>query len=80
MDTATAKAVRTHLDATRHHLETAAHIPADLALPILEDAFHNLEAAIDTIRQSRAAEQAERLNLTHLGRAESLAALAGINR
>jgi hypothetical protein len=53
MDTITANAVRKHLDATQAHLNIAGYIPVELSLPVLEDALHELEAAIDTLRQAR---------------------------
>lgn len=53
MDPTTAQAIAKHLDVTRANLNLASYTPVELSLPFLEDALHNLEAAIDTLRQAR---------------------------
>jgi hypothetical protein len=54
MDTLTKTTVAQHLDVTRANLNLASYTPVELSLPFLEDALHNLEAAIDTLRIARA--------------------------
>lgn len=56
MDQLTIDAVAQHLDVTRANLNLASYTPVALSLPFLEDAFHNLEAAIDTLRSARIAD------------------------
>lgn len=53
MDTPTVTAIRTHLDACTGSITHANQVPAELSLPFLEDALHQLEAAVDTLRQAR---------------------------
>lgn len=55
MDTLTKTTIAQHLDVTRANLNLASYTPVELSLPFLEDAYHNLEAAIDTLRIARAA-------------------------
>lgn len=56
MDQLTIDAVTQHLNVTRSNLTLASYAPVALSLPFLEDAFHNLEAAIDTLRRARIAD------------------------
>lgn len=53
MDTPTRTALADHLAASREALTLVQHVPAEASLPLLEEAFHNLEAAIDTLKQWR---------------------------
>lgn len=53
MDAPTSTAIRTHIDACASSLGHANQVPAELSLPFLEDALHQLEAAVDTLRQAR---------------------------
>jgi hypothetical protein len=55
MDTLTKITIVQHLDVTRANLRMAGYTPVEFSLPFLEDALHNLEAAIDTLRIARAA-------------------------
>lgn len=61
MDTPTRTALADHLAASREALTLVQNVPAECSLPLLEEAFHNLEAAIDTLKQWRKA-QAEAAN------------------
>lgn len=54
MDRNTAQTIDKHLDVTRANLNLAGYTPVELSLPFLEDALHNLEAAIDTLKLARA--------------------------
>lgn len=56
MDTLTKTTITQHLDVTRANLSLTSYTPVELSLPFLEDAFHNLEAAIDTLRRARIAD------------------------
>lgn len=80
MDAITRRTVQEHLSATVAWLQHANNVPAEHALPLLAEARDNLAAAIDTIEQARkvidAAPARPRRDLTTLGRAESLQALA----
>lgn len=57
MNRTTAQTIAKHLDVTRANLNLTSYTPVELSLPFLEDALHNLEAAIDTLRQALAAQQ-----------------------
>lgn len=80
MDAITRNAVNEHLTATVEWLRHANNVPAEYALPLLNEARDNLAAAIDTIEQARkvieAAPARPLCDLTTLGRAESLQAIA----
>lgn len=58
MDRLTANTIAKHLDVTRANLNLASYTPVEHALTFLEDALHNLEAAVDTLREARTAESA----------------------
>lgn len=49
-----AQAVANHLDVTRANLNLASYTPVEFSLPFLEDALHNLEAAIDNLKIAQA--------------------------
>lgn len=53
MDNPTVTAIRAHIDACTSSLGHANKVPEELSLPFLEDALHQLEAAVDTLRQAR---------------------------
>lgn len=56
MDDKTVSTIREHLAACQEHLAIAKQVPTALSLTILEDAMHQLEAAVDTLRQARMAD------------------------
>ena len=82
MDAITRLAVRTHLAAIHELIQHANNVPVEHCLPLMQDIYDNLAAAIDTIEQARleaakaAANRRSIPSLTTLGRAESLQALA----
>lgn len=68
MDDKTITAIREHLAACKDHLAIADRVPTALSATILEDALHELEAAVDTLRQARLADwfggQPRRINIS----------------
>lgn len=80
MDTITRAALRDHLAQATEALSHANHVPVEHALPFLTEAYDQLGAAVDTLREARAAAYlppiGRRPGLSTMGRAESLALLA----
>lgn len=78
MDAITLRTLRDHLAQATEAIGHANHVPVELSLPFLTEARDQLEAAVDTLRQARAAcvpVKARRPLLSTMGRAESLALL-----
>ena len=80
MDTITRNTLREHLAQATEALANANRVPIEHALPFLTEAYDQLGAAVDTLREARAAAYlppiGRRPGLSTMGRAESLALLA----
>lgn len=80
MDKITRSTLREHLAKATEALDNANRVPVEHALTFLTEAYDQLGAAVDTLREARAAAYlppiGRRPGLSTMGRAESLALLA----
>lgn len=81
MDKITRSTLREHLAKATEALDNANRVPVEHALTFLTEAYDQLGAAVDTLREARAAAyltpvMCRRPGLSTMGRAESLELLA----
>lgn len=65
---------------TRQILHLASTVPVDLSLSLLTDAFHHLEATIDTLRQARNSTAERFVGIDYAAPSREITATAVIER